>query len=341
MNKELILNMVDGFINDNNEMLEDDFEDIFEFLSDNEKKEVYKLLIDQGIDIVKSLSDVEKDLKDSRKQTQEFEPIDLKQVNLTNEQLCVMYQRGDKNALTLLAIKNEGLLNQRAAKFANLYNHKLDFDDLKQYGFIGMKKAIERFDVTKETKFSTYAVWWIDQAIRRNIVDNGFTIRIPVHLFEKVSTMMRLQSQYSIDTYEDLINVMQEKTEYTQEHIDQLIFLYNYIVKPTSLDLPVGEEEDSTVMDFVEEEDKNPTENTVFYKILKETLNNVLDTLTERERKIMRLRFGLDDGESRTLETVGKEFNVTRERIRQIEAKALKKLRHPARSKVLRDFYVQ
>jgi len=325
----------------------DAFEEIE--LEPDQIDKIYETLENMGIDIVGDLEDIEdiqvteEDLDLSipegisiddpvRMYLKEIGKIPLLSADEEIE-LAKRMEKGDPEAKRRLAEANLRLVVSIAKRYVG---RGMLFLDLIQEGNLGLIKAVEKFDYKKGYKFSTYATWWIRQAITRAIADQARTIRIPVHMVETINKLIRVSRQLLQELgREPLPEEIAKEMNMPVEKVREIMKISQ---EPVSLETPIGEEEDSHLGDFIPDEEAPAPAESAAFTLLKEQLMEVLDTLTPREEKVLRLRFGLDDGRARTLEEVGKEFNVTRERIRQIEAKALRKLRHPSRSKKLKDY---
>ena len=249
------------------------------------------------------------------------------------QELARRVSEGDEDAIVRMADSNLRLVVSIAKHYRD---RGLPLQDLIQEGNLGLLKAIEKFDYTRGYKFSTYATWWIRQAITRAIADQARTIRIPVHMVETINKTIRVSRQLLQELGHD--PSAEEIAAEMDMPVEKVRDILKIAQEPVSLETPIGEEEDSHLGDFIPDEDASEPSEAASFSLLREQLEEVLETLAPREKKVLELRFGIVDGRTRTLEEVGKEFNVTRERIRQIEAKALRKLRHPSRSKKLRDF---
>ena len=322
-----------------NQLTYDDFEKIFGFLPRKEQYPIcYAVQDELNIEMVDEIDSPPLE----EKLPPEIEKLIVRQpreIKASNKTLIRWIQEGDEQARQDLCVKNSGLVGKFAVKCKKKFADKLDLEDLMQEGYMGLIKAAERFDFSKGTEFSTYATFWIKQRVERAIIDTGFVVRIPVHMVEKIRKATILDQHFQMQgvAVRERLELIAAEMNTTTDEVRNFFRLREIYLNMVSLDLPVGEDKETPLADFIPDKE-NPLEDTVDILLLREQIDTVLETLTPREREILELRYGLADGQERTLEEVGKIFNVTRERIRQIQEKALRKLRHPARSKKLRDF---
>jgi RNA polymerase primary sigma factor len=362
MNEDIILNMAKPYVKDE-AITYEEFDNIYSVLSIKEKYVVVDILYQNGINLIDGNERIDTDtyiLDDNVDlENEDFEVMydesmfkdnvsldkpDVlfvnKNIKQSNEILCTLIQDGYKQAEQDLCVKNRGLVDKYVTIYQKIYGNRLDFEDLEQAGFIGLIKGAQRFDFKQGTVFSTYAVWWIKQSISREIMDHGYTIRIPVHMMERINKVVNLNNMYLSQGMgeEERLQIISDKLNLTIEDIMDCFILKNNYISYASLNETVGEDETTELGDLIPADEVKSVEDIVMDIELRETLERVISTLKPKEQEILRLRFGFDDNNTRTLEEIGEKFGVTRERIRQIEAKALRKLNSSSKSKILKDF---
>ena len=342
LDENFILEMIKPHLNAKRELSEFEFCELFSDLEKREQYEVVNIMIQHDIEYVDEKEEETASLSDVGVLSASGDG-DYKQLaHLSNEQLCVLYQKGDKTALAALVDKNKRFIYQLAMKIHGQYHQTtLTVEDLYAEGAIGLMEAAARFDPSLNNKFLTYCWHHIRQKITRSAIDTGFMIRLPVHVFERVMKVNKYRKRYPVANKKELLERINADNAFgfplAMDDLRKYIAYADAYLNTTSLNVPVGEDGDSELTDFIPDTSES-VEDTVFQQELHDMLDNVLSTLTAREEKVIRMRFGLDNGRPMTLEQVGYEYYVTRERIRQIEVKALRKLRHPSRSKRLKDY---
>lgn len=342
MNEQLIMNMVEKHVNDG--ILEyKKFASIFYMLNDQEKYDAEQILKKHGIEIIleeEFLPILEND-NDSKLFDEEFIKISQnnkkissstiyrKDIKQSNETLCHLIQQGNKQAEQDLCIKNQKLVYKYVLIYRKCYKNQLDFEDLEQAGFIGLLTASKKYKAELGNRFSTYAIWWIKQTITREIIQNGQTIRIPVHIFEKMNTVARLERKYLKLNANERIRRIAEETSFSEYEVRKIFNLITNVFSCQSLNGLLHEEEKNEIIEFLENNESESVEDTIAKIEQRQAIKEVISTLKEKEQKIIKLRFGIDDekADDKTLEFIGDAMNVTRERIRQIVKEILKKLK--------------
>lgn len=339
INKAFIIKKIQPYLNDKGMIGEGDFNEVFSILNRQQQYQIVEMLIEEGIEIDYDQPKLapQKVIEHKVKEPPKIEGIKPPPLTpMSNEQLCALHQKGHPGAVGQLVEKNIKVIWSRAKKYGVRYRHKLEEEDLVAYGIIGMMKAADRYKIDGEANFITYALYWIDNVIIRSIADYGFTIRVPVHYFEQINKLRNRMYRYAGYSREQLFKLYEEEGM-TRAKFEELVSIADKVLVPASLNVFVGEGEESELGDFIEDKEAPSVEELVIKQCVKEEIRDVLQDFTERERRVIELRYGLTGERPKTLEEVGKSFNVTRERARQIEAKALTKLRRRARIRALRD----
>ena len=364
LREDIILQMVQPYVKDG-AITYDEFDGVFDILSLKEQYAVTDVLYSNGINLIdkhieisdlnlEAITEIENDSNnefeilydESLFKDVGFSEADenltiSKEIKQSNEVLCNLIQRGNRQAIQDLCIKNKRLVDKYVLLYQKRYGNRLDFEDLEQVGYVGLIRAAQKYDANQGTVFSTYAVFWIRQAITREIMDNGYAIRIPVHMMERINKVISIDNSLGSKglNLSERMKTISDELGLSYEEVKECLIIKNNYLTYSSLNSPIGEDEESELGDLLPVDETEQTDEVAKQIFLREQLQEVLQTLTEREQKILVLRFGLEDGHARTLEEVGQLFNVTRERIRQIEEKALRKMRHPSRSRKLKDYF--
>lgn len=369
MNVEIILSMVKPYIKDG-AITYDEFDKIFSILSRKEQYAVSEILFKNGVNLIDERVEEEETLdvtididagddfddddfeilydetlfKDKRSSERPDEPLIInRDIRQSNEILCTLVQQGNRQAIQDLCVKNQRLVDKYVSAYLKRYANRLEFEDLEQVGYIGLIKAAQKFDIRQGTSFSTYAVYWIKQAIAREIMDHGYAIRVPVHMMERIAKAIAANNRLELLNLplEERLAEIARELNCTKDEVRECFVLKQNYLGYTSLDAPVGDDEDTALGDFIPYDEAATVEDIVFDKELRKELESVLVTLPQKEQEVLKLRFGWEDGRTKTLEEVGIIYGVTRERIRQIESKAIRKLRHPTRARKLKDYWVK
>lgn len=364
LREDIILQMVQPYVKDG-AITYDEFDGVFDILSLKEQYAVTDVLYSNGINLIdkhieisdlnlEAITEIENDsnnefeilydeplFKDVGFSEADENLTISKEIKQSNEVLCNLIQRGNRQAIQDLCIKNKRLVDKYVLLYQKRYGNRLDFEDLEQVGYVGLIRAAQKYDANQGTVFSTYAVFWIRQAITREIMDNGYAIRIPVHMMERINKVISIDNSLGSKglNLSERMKTISDELGLSYEEVKECLIIKNNYLTYSSLNSPIGEDEESELGDLLPVDETEQTDEVAMQIFLREQLQEVLQTLTEREQKILVLRFGLEDGHARTLEEVGQLFNVTRERIRQIEEKALRKMRHPSRSRKLKDYF--
>ena len=340
---DYVLSAVRPYI-ENQQLTYEEFDEIFSKIDKRKQYAAADILAESDISLVDEKilpAKVETQLQDNfPPQPEDIIPRKENQIKASNSVLVRLAQNGDRQALRDLFVKNRRLVLKYVAKYSKIYRHSLSVEDLEQVGMIGMMKAVEKFNLSHGTQFSTYAVWWIKQVILRTIYDEGFTIRLPVHVFEKINKAVALDNKFCCneEKFSVRVELVAKEMKISSEEVRELFFLRDVYENLNSLDAPVNDDSDSARKDFIEDYVAPSPYDVISRKIFNETIDEVLNTLTKREKQVIILRFGIYDGKELTLEEIGKIFHLTRERIRQIETKALKKLRKPSVIEKLKEW---